>query len=65
MVAIVTVYKENAEIFSNYWMPLICKHGPVEFIVRYSKSTDRVNKVDCLTIGLGNTLELVLLLDGI
>ena len=39
MVAIVTRYKENAEIFSHYWMPLIYKHGSVEFIVIDNNST--------------------------
>lgn len=33
MVSIVTVYRENADIFQEYWLPLIFKHGPVEFIV--------------------------------
>tara|TARA_B100000212_G_C27142472_1_gene433925 strand:+ start:120 stop:596 length:477 start_codon:yes stop_codon:yes gene_type:complete len=39
VVAIVTVYKENAEIFNNYWMPLIWKHGPVNFVVIDNNST--------------------------
>ena len=33
MVSIVTVYKENADIFQEYWLPLIFKHGPIEFII--------------------------------
>ena len=41
MVAIVTIYKENAEIFSHYWMPLIYKHGSVEFIV-IDNNTEKV-----------------------
>ena len=33
MVTIVTTYKNQSEIFQNYWCPLIHKHGDVEFLI--------------------------------
>lgn len=39
MVSIVTIYKENAEIFKYYWMPLIHKHNAFQFIIIDNNST--------------------------
>ena len=33
MVTIVTSYYDDIKIFKEYWLPLIYKHGPMEFIV--------------------------------
>ena len=33
MVSIVTTYKDNKKYFLHYWMPLVYKHGEVEFII--------------------------------
>jgi hypothetical protein len=33
MVTVVTTYKNQSEIFQNYWCPLIHKHGDVEFLI--------------------------------
>jgi len=33
MVTIVTSYYDDIDLFKKYWLPLIYKHGPMEFII--------------------------------